>query len=88
MDERMNKVISYEKWREVVFENQNPMILGYSVLDFPFCRALYYQGKRVFFDEKHVVIFERCSFCGTENQPEEGLYGGFYCSCCGAPILL
>lgn len=48
---------------------------------------IYFMGKRVLFDGDNVTLYDGCDYCKTKNgRVKEGIYGGYYCGHCGAPI--
>lgn len=48
---------------------------------------IYFMGKLALFVDGVVVLFERCEYCGSNDEDlKEGLYGGYICNHCNAPI--
>ena len=77
----MNTEIGYKEYYELL-KFSAPITTG--VTPIGFVQTLY--GYPCVLKKSGVLIFRRCDYCKEKDVPLKGLYDGYYCPHCGAPV--
>lgn len=48
--------------------------------------SIRWKGRPTIAIEGNIYMFICCDYCGGRKSPYDGLYGGYYCSDCNAPV--
>ena len=82
----MNEKMTYAEWQQKLNAADFWLLPNIYLREGkPFIQT--YEGKLVCPGASNVVLFEKCNYCGTNSHPKHSLYGGYFCSACGGPVI-